>query len=228
MGSLTEDLPKPMLPLQGKPILEHQIKRLEMVGIEDILLVTGYKANLIEKHFQQYPPLKARLSYQLQKDPNGTGSAAQLARSFINRDAFILTFGDIVASRTVYKTLIEKMECFDAVLTVKQVDDPYLGAAVYTDGIQVTRIIEKPPPGKSRTKWINAGIYGFRPDVFKNLDRIPLSPRGEYELTDAVSMMLNGNTKFGYATIEGFWKDVGRPEDLPIANRLIEDDLDPQ
>ena len=227
MGCLTEDVPKPMLPLQGKPILEHQIERLEMVGIEDILLITGYKAKLIEEHFQKHPPLQARLSYRLQKNPNGTGSAAQLARSFVNRDAFILTFGDIVASRNVYKVLIEKMECFDAVLTIKQVDDPYLGAAVYTDGAKVARIIEKPPQGASQTKWINAGIYGFRSDVFENLDRIPLSPRGEYELTDAVSMMLNGDTKFGYATIEGFWKDVGRPEDLPVANRLIGDDLDP-
>ena len=221
MGSLTEDVPKPMLPLQGKPILRHQIERLEAVGIEQVLLVTGYKAEMVEGHFDRHPPATARIGYRRQPTPDGTGSAALLARDFAGADAFLLTFGDILVDEPVYRALIDSMERFDAVLAVKRVDDPHRGAAVYSDGDRVTRIVEKPPPGESETQWINAGIYGFRAAVFEALARIPLSPRGEYELTDAVSMMIADGAGFGRLPIDGFWKDVGRPEDLFAADGFV-------
>ena len=221
MGSLTEDLPKPMLPLQGKPILAHQIERLEGEGIKEILLVTGYKANLIKEHFECHPPTQARLHYCHQKKLDGTGSAARLARDFTKSDAFILTFGDILVDKVVYRLLIEAMDYFDAVLSVKKVPDPHQGAAVYIDGERVARIIEKPRRGQSKTEWMNAGIYGFRRDLFTQLERISVSPRGEYELTDAVSAMIANKKRLGYVIIEGFWKDVGRPEDISIASHFV-------
>ena len=221
MGSRTADLPKPMLPLRGKPILEHQIERLEAVGIEQVLLITGYKAALVERHFDRHPAASAAVGYRRQATPNGTGSAALLARDFVGSDAFLLTFGDILVDQEVYRAVLEAMDRFDAVLTVKRVDDPHRGAAVYTDGDRVTRIVEKPPPGKSETNWINAGIYGFRSAVFDELERIPVSPRGEYELTDAVSRMIAGGVGFGRVPIDGFWKDVGRPEDLSAAAGFV-------
>ena len=221
MGSLTEAVPKPMLPLQGKPILQHQIERLEAVGIKQVLLVTGYKAEMVEGHFDRHPPATARVRYRRQPKPDGTGSAALLARDFAGSDPFLLTFGDILVDEAVYRSLIHAMERFDAVLTVKHVDDPHRGAAVYTDGDHVTRIVEKPPHGQSETQWINAGIYGFRSAVFDELARIPLSPRGEYELTDAVSRMIEAGAGFGRLPIDGFWKDVGRPEDLSAADGFV-------
>ncbi len=221
MGSLTEDIPKPMLPLRGKPILEHQIERLEAVGIEQVLLITGYKAEFVEGHFNRQPPASATVVYRRQATPNGTGSAALLARDFVGSDAFLLTFGDILVDQAVYRALLERMDRFDAVLTAKHVDDPHRGAAVYTDGDRVTRLVEKPPPGESETHWINAGIYGFRSAVFNELERIPLSPRGEYELTDAVSRMIANGLAFGLLPIDGFWRDVGRPEDLSAAAGFV-------
>ncbi len=221
MGSLTADVPKPMLPLRGKPILEHQIERLEAVGIEQVLLITGYKAELVEGHLDRRPRASAAVGYRRQPTPNGTGSAALLARDFVGSDAFLLTFGDILVDQAVYRAVLEAMDRFDAVLTVKRVDDPHRGAAVYTDNDRVTRIVEKPPPGKSETNWINAGIYGFRCAVFDELERIPVSPRGEYELTDAVSRMIADGVGFGRLPIDGFWKDVGRPEDLPAAAGFV-------
>ena len=221
MGPLTEDLPKPMLPLRGKPLLEHQIERLETVGVENILLVTGYKAEIVEEHFERRPPVRARLCFRRQPTPDGTGSAARLALDFTGADAFLLTFGDILVDAAVYGSVMEAMNRFDAVLSVKRVADPHRGAAVYTDGERVTRIVEKPPPGQSETQWINAGIYGFRPSIFDELQRLSVSPRGEYELTDAVSRMLANGTSFGLVVIDGFWKDVGRPEDLSAAGGFL-------
>ena len=117
---------------------------------------------------------------------------------------------------------LNDLEHAEAALTVKDVDDPYRGAAVYVERDRVTQIIEKPPPGSSTTPWMNAGVYCFRPSVFDELDRIQLSPRGEYELTDAVVQMLDRGVRFGWLPIDGFWKDVGRPEDLRGAEEFVD------
>ena len=134
---------------------------------------------------------------------------------------FLLTFGDILVDPKTYRSMFALMGGADAVLAVKQVEDPHQGAAVYTDGALVTRIIEKPPFGTSSTNWINAGIYCLGPRVFDELDRIPLSPRKEYELTDAIHQMLGAGARFRWHPIEGFWRDIGRPEDLPVAEEYV-------
>jgi dTDP-glucose pyrophosphorylase len=222
MESLTDDCPKPMLPLQGRPLLAHQIERLEAAGVRQVLIVTGYKADMVEQYFATHPPAVAEISYRIQAQQDGTGSAAGLARDFAGQDPFLLTYGDILVEPQVYESLFERLEPAEAALTVKDVDDPCRGAAVYVDGDKVTRIIEKPPQGSSTTRWVNAGVYCFRRSVFDELDRIPLSPRGEYELTDAVIQMLDKGVSFAWLPIDGFWKDVGRPEDLPEAAEFVE------
>ena len=100
-------------------------------------------------------------------------------------------------------------------------DDPYRGAAVYVEGRRVTRIIEKPPRGTSTTPWGNAGVYFFRSSIFTELERIPLSPRGEYELTDAIDQLLAAGQTLHWVEIRGHWRDVGRPEDLSAAEQAL-------
>jgi dTDP-glucose pyrophosphorylase len=92
---------------------------------------------------------------------------------------------------------------------------------VYVEGDRVTKIIEKPPQGTSTTHWNNAGIYSVGPGIFDELARVKLSPRGEYELTDAIHQMLAAGVEFGWHEIKGFWRDVGRPEDLPQAEGYL-------
>ena len=222
MQSLTDDCPKPMLPLQGRPLLAHQIERLEEAGVRQILIVTGYRAEIVEQHFEAHPPASAEIGYRRQQQQDGTGSAARLARDFAGEDSFLLTYGDILVEPAVYEALFQRMDGAEAALTVKEVDDPYRGGAVYVDGDKVTRIIEKPPRGSSTTRWVNAGVYCLGPSVFDELDGIQLSPRGEYELTDAVVQMVDKGVRFGWVPIDGFWKDVGRPEDLPEAAEFID------
>lgn len=227
MKSLTQDYPKPMLPLDGKPMLAHQVERLEKAGITEILIITGYKREIVEQYFSSQPPAKAQLSYQAQVPQNGTGSAALLARNFAGDEPFILTYGDVLVDAEVYRTLAAKIDEFDAVLTVKEVDDPHRGGAVYIKGDRVEKIVEKPPKGSSTTQWVNAGVYCFRPSVFDELERLPLSPRGEYELTDAVTRMLARGRTYAWAAIYGFWRDIGRPEDLPVAEQFVAEEGKP-
>ena len=222
MQSLTDDCPKPMLPLRGRPLLAHQIERLETAGVRQILIITGYKAEIVEQYFESHPPAAAKIEYQIQAQQDGTGSAARLARDFAGEDSFLLTYGDILVEPAVYESLFQRMNGAEAALTVKDVDDPYRGGAVYVDHDRVRRIVEKPPRGSSTTRWVNAGVYCLGPSVFEALDRIQLSPRGEYELTDAVVQMVNKGVLFAWLPIDGFWKDVGLPEDLPEAAEFID------
>ena len=221
MKSLTDDCPKPMLRVDGRPLLAHVIERMEEAGVREVLVITGYRAELVEEYFAQHPSARAVISYRLQQPQNGTGSAAFLGREFAGNDPVLMTFGDILVASQIYRDLADGLEGAEAVLALKEVDDPYQGAAVYTEGEQVTRIIEKPPQGTSTTRWNNAGIFAFRPSIFAELERVPLSARGEYELTDAIHQLLAGDSVLHWREIKGFWRDIGRPEDLPVAEEHL-------
>lgn len=217
MKSLTEGCPKPMLRVDGRPLLAHVIERMEQAGVRDVLVITGYRAELVEEYFAENPPANARMSYRLQQTQNGTGSAALLGREFAGADPVLMTFGDILVAPGIYRDLGEGLEGAEAVLALKEVDDPYQGAAVYVEGERVVRIVEKPAQGTSTTRWNNAGVFAFRPSIFDELKRVPLSPRREYELTDAIHQLLDGGRVLHWREIKGFWRDIGRPEDLPVA-----------
>jgi UDP-N-acetylglucosamine diphosphorylase / glucose-1-phosphate thymidylyltransferase / UDP-N-acetylgalactosamine diphosphorylase / glucosamine-1-phosphate N-acetyltransferase / galactosamine-1-phosphate N-acetyltransferase len=215
MGELTLDLPKPMLNVGGRPMLEGLLEKLIEAGYSEALIVTGYRAELIEDHFRNY---RLPLRFVRQQAINGTATAALLAREFVGSDDFLLTFGDIDASASCYREILEQLRGEPeaaAILGVKEVEDPYQGAAVYVDGEgKVTRIVEKPPRGESATHWNSAGIYAARPCLFEELKRVPRSPRGEYELTSAISQLIDSGKLLRIFPIAGKWRDIGRPEDL--------------
>jgi NDP-sugar pyrophosphorylase family protein len=216
MGALTEDLPKPMLTVAGKPLLEHILDRLNRAGVTECGIITGYRREVIEHHFAHYP---LRLVFIHQEVINGTAGAAKLARTFAGTDAFLLTFGDIWCEPDDYRRVMQPIEdepATEATLAVKHVDDPFQGAAVYVVNGFISKIIEKPVKGTSTTNWNSAGCYCFRQSVFEEIDRVPLSARGEYELTSAVEQMLEGGKKLRAVEIKGTWRDIGRPEDLAV------------
>jgi len=221
MKQLTDDRPKPMLPIGGKPMLEHVLDRLRAAGFSEALIVTGYRGEMIEQHFRDYP---MRIVYRVQETLDGTGGATRLARDFVGSDSFLLTFGDILVNAEDYSGIAARVESdplTEAVAGVKWVDDPWQGAAVYEqDGI-ITRMIEKPPQGTSTTHWNSAGLYAFRASIFEELATIRKSPRSEYELPTAVEQLLARGARVRIHPIEGAWRDVGRPEDLPEAEKLI-------
>jgi len=158
-----------------------------------------------------------RIEFIHQEVINGTGGAARLARAFAGGDSFLLTYGDIWCEPADYRrvmTPIENEPETEATLAVKYTEDPFQGAAVYVENGFIRRIVEKPPKGSSTSHWNSAGIYCFRPAVFDEIDRVPLSPRGEYELTDAITQMLAAGKNLRAVEIRGAWKDIGRPEDL--------------
>src|SRR5262245_35186630 len=132
LKQVTGDLPKPLLPLHGRPLIDYVLASLRAADFGQFLLVVGYRHELFYARFAA----DSTVHHVLQDPVNGTGSAARLAEPFAANEPFLLMFGDILASpddlRGVWTRLIEDPEA-EAVLGVKHVDDPYQGAAVYQE-----------------------------------------------------------------------------------------------
>lgn len=220
MAALTAETPKPLLEVAGKALIEHVLDRLKVAGLSEFLIVVGYLGERIRERLEEYP---ARTVFAEQVEINGTGRAALLAEAFADGEPFLLTFGDILAQAADYVTMIDLMEAgTSAVIAAKDCDDPYRGAAIYERRGEVERIVEKPPKGTSSTRWNSAGIYVFGPEVFEQLRVVPLSPRGEYEITSAVQQLVDARRRVRLYGVLDNWMDVGRPEDLAAAAASID------
>lgn len=218
MGAITEEIPKPLLPVHGKPLLEHIMDRLADAGIQRFLLVVGFQGELIERHFAKW---RLPVEFRVQQPVNGTGSAARLAKEFTGEEPFLLSFGDCLCSAAEYVrclAILRDNPSTAAVLAAKDIEDPWLGAAIYEQGGRISRILEKPPKGSSTTRWGSAGFYGFRPVIFEYLEKLTPSVRSEYEITSAFEMMLADGLELRISPVEGDWRDVGRPEDWAAVN----------
>ena len=219
MGAITEEIPKPLLPVHGKPLMEHIMDRLAEAGIRRFLVVVGFQGERIERHFANW---RWPVEFRVQEPVNGTGSAARLAKQFAGDEPFLLSFGDCLCSAAEYVrclTILRDSAATAAVLAAKDIEDPWLGAAIYEEDGRISRIVEKPPKGTSTTRWGSAGFYGFRPVIFDYLERLTPSVRNEYEITSAFEMMLADGLELRISPVEGDWRDVGRPEDLAAVNR---------
>jgi len=228
MKELTNELPKPMLKVRGKPILEHILEGIVAAGIGDIFIVTGFRAEVIENYFGDGGPWQARIAYGRQTVQNGTGKAAEPARQFIGGSPFLLTYGDILVPAETYAQMLRRYHenHFDGVITVTRGEDVTKGGLNFFDErFCLKRLVEKPSTaqlGQLRAEgwlqpgapvWYNAGIYLFRPQVFEFTARLQKSPRGEYELTDAISAMVQAGQKLAGLEVEK-WVDVRDPEVL--------------
>lgn len=219
MGELTRALPKPLIPLNGRPMLLHILDRMSVAGIERVLLVTGYLGDRIEAVARTHG---LPVSFVRQTEIDGTARAALLAKDWVGTDPFLLTFADILAEPGHYTGMRDCFVGSDGVLAARHVEDPFQGAAIYADAAgRVEKIIEKPPLGSSTTHWNSAGIYVFSPNIFAELARVPLSERGEYELTSAITQSIDAGSMLRLFALEGTWLDVGRPGDIATAEREL-------
>jgi dTDP-glucose pyrophosphorylase len=229
MRELTHELPKPMLRVQGKPILEHIVTGILAAGVRDIFIVTGWRADVIEKHFGDGKKWNARIAYGRQVIPDGTGKAPELAKAFAGDSPFLLTYGDILVPPETYPQMVQRFSegDFAGVITVTRGEDVTKGGLnFFDDQFCLKRLVEKPSPEQVEQlrrdgwlqpggpAWYNAGIYVFRPALFGFTARLQKSPRGEFELTDAISAMVAAGQKLAGLEIPGRWVDVRDPETL--------------
>ena len=229
MGALTEELPKPMLPVEGKPILEHIISGITAQGVREVCLIVGWKAEVIREYFGDGPMLGIEINYAMQEVQDGTGKAPELAKRFVGDDSFLLTYGDILVRTDTYAQMIARFgeDDFSGLITVTPGEDVRKGAINFFDNsFCLKKIVEKPSYeqlNQLRTEgwlkdnepiWYNAGIYIFKPVLFDHTAKLQKSPRGEFELTDAIETMIDASETIAGAKIEGRWIDVRDPEVL--------------
>jgi NDP-sugar pyrophosphorylase family protein len=224
MGSLTRDIPKPMIPVLGKPIVEHVMRRMMAAGVTDFVLVTRYLSEKISDYFGDGSRFGARVEYVDQIDKYGTGAALLSAKELVGGEPVMLTFADVITSAGTYAQAIREFSEKGGVgvVTVNRVDDPCTGAAVLigADG-RIERIIEKPPRGKSPSNWNASGIFVFSPAIFDYLERLEPSWRDEYELADAQNLMIADGLPLYPSYLEGDWLDVGSVEALKLVESML-------
>lgn len=222
MQGLCDALPKPLLPVANRPALAHTIGQFEAAGVRELLLVVGHQAEQVRATLGERCG-EVRLSYVVQSDPKGTGQATALAEEFAAGEPFLMMFGDIVTSRRHAAEIVRVYagEKPDAVVAVRYFRDPASGGAVYVEGGRVTRIVERPRPGDTSTHYINAGIFVFPPLIFDRLRRVGLSPRGEYELTDAIRLLLEEGLRVRAYDLPGFWVNLTDPATYLEAQREL-------
>jgi len=246
MKELTNDVPKPMLRVQGKPILEHIVRGLLAAGVRDIFIVTGYRAEAIEGYFGNGAKWGAHIVCGRQVEQNGTGKAPEIAKHFVDESPFILTYGDILVQQlTPALSLVDTMKKtyqhminrfnegdFSSVITVTKGEDVTKGGLNFFDAhFCLEHLVEKPSLLQleqlrregwllpHHPVWYNAGIYIFRPSLFQFTAHLQKSPRGEYELTDAIASLVAAGHRIAGLEIQGRWVDVRDPEVLAKLER---------
>jgi len=212
MRPLTSEKPKVMLPICGRPLLEEIALRAIQAGIDEFVFVVGYGAEAVRSHFGDGSKLGVKISYAVQDRQLGTGHALQAAEGQANERFFVLN-GDIIPDSTALKRM---MDAKMAVAAFKVSDPSRYGIFTIQEGL-MRSVIEKSqnPP----SKMANAGIYLFSRSIFDALSQVPLSSRGEYELTDGLNILAS---KEKIQIIELCdWMEVGRPWDILAVNEAL-------
>ena len=219
MRPLTYERPKVMLPITGKPILEHLLEEVKRAGINDFVFVVGYHDETIRDYFGNGADQDVSIQYVTQKAQLGTADALMRTEQLVE-DKFIMLNGDTIVSAEDIKQVITG----ELSLGVIEVPNPEEYGVVETEGEKILRIHEKmsAPP----SNLINAGVYLLNASIFTALTKTAKSKRGEFELTDSLQLLIDEGQSIFCKKIAR-WIDVSYPWDLLAANTALMDKIKP-
>jgi len=206
---LTEEIPKPLLKVGKKPIVESVLDQISASGIHDVIIATGYKAEQIEEHFQYGKYGDINIKFVRENMRLGTAGPIALAKEFLSEPVLVIN-GDIL-TRLNFRRMLEFHYDNESVMTVavKQFDYKIPYGVIDVDGSLITGIVEKP----IYSFYINAGIYLM---TFKAIERIP--DNIYVDMTDVIKQLVKEGHKVCSFPICEYWLDVGKPEDFEQAN----------
>jgi NDP-sugar pyrophosphorylase family protein len=217
--------PKPLLPIGYQALLEYQIGYLKRYEFDRIILAIGYLQEQIVRYLDEHR-LGIRLRYSFEKEPLDTGGAIKNAEALIGSD-FLALNGDVIFAGLDLDRLIyvhKKSNATATIVLARSDNATRFGAVELDSGNRVTSFIEKPRKQISGETWVNAGVYVIRPSVF---GEIPKGRRRSLEL-DVFPRLMREGTICGYKH-EGYWADVGTPEDyLRVQRDLLTGIFKPQ
>ena len=218
---LTHTGPKQLLPIANKPMSEYCLEAIRDCNITEIaIIIGGVGSEKVREYYGNGEKFGVNITYVKQDEPRGIAHAINLCRNFIQDEKFLVFLGDNIIQKPISE-IKEKFENskFDASLLLCEVDNPSrFGIADLKDG-KITKIMEKPdePP----TNFAVTGIYLLTPEIFEIIDNLEPSWRNEFEITDALQILLEKNDNISYDVITDYWKDTGTPEDIINANAQI-------
>lgn len=224
MRPLTFTKPKFLLPVAGKPALDHVISLLKNVGIDRIAMVVGFGKEQLMERYGDGSKFGVKIEYLHQKELLGTANALSLAKDFVGEEHFVVMNGDTLVDQESLNAFMQRYrelasrKNFGGLMATIEVDEPEQFGIVFMKGEQVSEIVEKPKRTKSRLA--NAGIYLFDSAIFDAIKRTKKSKRGEYELTASIQVLINSG-KAIYTSPLKLWADIGRPWDLLVANEYF-------
>ncbi len=215
---LTSNTPKPLLLVAGKPFLTHVLEALKQAGVSEVAILVGWKANKIKEFYGDGSEQGVKITYLEQKERLGTADAVRFAEN-ITDEPFICLNGDVVVSGDDLKAM-RKLHAKSGitVMGAVEVEDPSNFGVLETKDEKLVRVIEK--PSRPPSKLINSGMFVFTPEIFHAISHIDRSPRGEYEVTDALNLLAE-EEGVALHTLTTQWIDVGRPWDLLRANEIF-------
>jgi len=218
---ITVSRPKHLIKVAGKPILEHCLEALKASGVTEAIIVTHYMSDAFCQYFGDGEKMGLKLEYVEQAAMLGTGNAVSVVEPYVD-GAFVLVYGDLLFSPEAMKKVVHSFEKEKpaVVMAVGPVEKPEsYGVVELENGKKVKRIIEKPAPSEAPSNLANAGLYMFSMEIFDKIRQTEASVRGEWELTDALSLLIRDKKRVLAAKISKYdWIDIGRPWDLLEAN----------
>lgn len=211
---------KHMIPIANQPMLFYGLRHLAEAGIRDVGIVLGPLHEGIRDAVRDGSSFGLNVRYIHQGDPRGLAHAVLCAREFLAEDPFVMYLGDNLLQEGVRQFV----EAFDrggveAIVGVTPVLHPERYGVVELDGDHIVSVAEKPKSPKSNLALI--GVYLFTRSIHRIIDQLPVSSRGELEITDAIWQLNEQTHSVAVRHVTGWWKDTGRPDDLLEANDLV-------
>jgi len=221
MWPLTYTRPKAMLPIANKPIVEHLLIEAKAAGITEFILVVGYHGQTVRDYFGNGEKWGVRIEYATQRKQLGTADALSRVDGLVGHKFLVLN-GDVLIGEKEIRKLLGRD---DVALSVTEVEDAENLGLVEIKGDKVVRIHEKvtTPP----SNLANAGMYLLTTEIFGAITRTEKSPRGEYEITDSLQLLIDEGFDISCEKIDR-WLDMSYPWDLLRANESLLQRIEPQ
>lgn len=208
MRPFTYEMPKPMIPVSGRPILEHIIENLREQGFRDLIILVGHLGEKIKEHFGNGSKFGVHIDYVEEEKPSGTAGPLRLAKDLLRNGPFIMYYGDVLAKLDL-RELIDYHLAHKglATLSLSSVEDPSSYGSVRLRGTKIVGFEEKPRKSLLTSRLINAGIHVLNPKI---IDYIPQNKFSMLE-KDVFPKLVKEGRIYGYP-FEGPWFDISTPE----------------
>jgi glucose-1-phosphate thymidylyltransferase len=223
---ITHTSAKQLVPVANKPVLFYGLEAMAAAGIKEVgIIIAPETGETIREAAGDGSRFGIQITYIEQDEPKGLAHAVLTAESFLGDDSFVMYLGD----NLLKDGITDLVEAFkrsepDALILLTPVPDPEIYGVAELDGDRVKKLVEKPKDPPSNLALV--GVYMFTPSIYDAARTIEPSWRDELEITDAIQVLIDRGMRVEPHIVKGWWKDMGRLEDLLEANRLILEDVE--